>query len=304
MGTFSTTDRGTFKTCREQWNYVSLSRQGMAHSMPAKALLLGSLIHYTLADWLSGVTLDPADRFTEHFDIARLDILAKYAQTHGGAEMDAEEFEQSYGEPVGDLGAAMIRNYVDYYKQPLPSGYTLVAVEQPMTIDVPGTHSPTGEPHKLEATFDALIADPKGRILIVDHKTYERKPSQNELALNDQFLAYTWMGNQLNFGEVIGVQYNGLWKRSEPPKGRTRDDLFFRTMLPHARDEIENFGQRLAVELNEMGNNPAIYLNRAWYSCPQCPVQDICLAKTRGEEYDYLLEEFGLRERTPAWRAA
>lgn len=338
MTTFSTTDRGTFKTCREQWDHVSLSRQGLERPLPAAALLLGSLVHYTQADWLQDPKLNPTVRFMEHFEVARQDIYERYARKYN-APMDDDEFEDRYGEPVGELGRQMIAAYEELYQHPVPSGFTLIAAEQTATIEVPGTEHCTVpshrwlpvnhfcapnvrrkpcvvEHHKLEGTFDALIADARGRIFIVDHKTYAKQPSQTELALNDQFLAYTWLGRNLGF-DVAGVFYNGLWKRTwdqlldksgKPRKSSrgdtyTREDLFFRTMIPHPPEEVDAFGARLATELNEMGNNPAIYINRNWYSCPQCSIQDLCLAKTRGEEWEYLLDEFSHREKTPAWRA-
>lgn len=327
MGTFSVTDRGNFKTCRELWDHTSLSRQGLAHPMPAKPLILGSLVHYALADWISNPSLDPVERFLAHYAGAEKEIRHRY-ELHNDSEMDDEEFRKSYGEEVGELGEAMIRNYRDYYERPLPKGWELIAAEQTVTIEVPGTwqyrRKQFMEPHKLEGTFDALAVDPRGRIFVVDHKTYKSKPSQLELNMNDQFLAYTWLGQKAIGKPLEGVLYNGLWKRADIIDGRTvkegmpresgkpgkhadgtpytQADLFFRTFVPHPREELANFGGRLAIELNEMGNRPAIYLNRNWYSCMNCAIEEMCISKTRGEDYQYLLDEFVPRVKTPAWR--
>lgn len=371
----SVTERGTFKTCRWMWDKQSLSRQGMEHPLPAKALLLGSLIHYTLADWISWYgeqqakgldqagAFDPISCFMGHFQNVEKEIRRRY-EKRVGLPMDDDEFEKMYGPEVRDLGRTMIDNYVDYYETPIPKGYTVVGVEQTVTMDVPGTEHctcsapcscfpcssvverygtchnacgawfketgelcpcmETAECHKIEATFDAAVADPKGRILIVDHKTYEKKPYKPELDMNDQFLAYTWIANKLGLGPVIGVLYNGLWKRTwedlmKPPTKKepdrkeprnkndgtpyTRDDLFFRTFILHNREELDEFSERLPVELNEMGRpDVPIYMNRAWYSCMNCSVRQLCYGTSRGEDVESEWAEFVPRERTPAWR--
>lgn len=343
MGTYSTTDRSRWKTCRGEWDVTSLSRQGLEYPLPNHKLLLGSLVHYTLADWIKDFSLDPTVRFKEHFTRAGLEVRTRYRNKFG-CDMDEQEFERGYGEPCRDLGLAMITQYADYWKSPIPQGYGVVGVEQTVTIDVPGTeHYECSAPgdcgcfecpghtwsmntpcfcgpvcHKMEATFDALLADPKGKVWVIDHKTYEKKESHVSLEQNDQFLAYTWMANQLGVGKVEGVIYNGLWKRTwdllldkkgQPRKNSsgepyTKDDLFFRTFVTHDRREVQDFGQRLAVELNEMGRpDVAIYLNRAWYSCPNCAIRDMCTSKTRGEDWTYMLDEMVPRVRTPAWRS-
>lgn len=326
MSTFSVTDRATFKTCRELWDWTSLSRQGLEGVMPNRALLLGSLIHYTFADWLSCPNpLDPlyrpaVERFREHFDVAELDIYKRYGAKFNSV-MEFQEFESSYGEPVRDLGAAMLEQYEDDHHGVglLDLGMKVVAVEQTVTIPVPKTEhlTPNGwEFHYLEGTCDALLADVNGRLFIVDHKTYERKPSAHDLTYNDQFLAYTWMANQLGFGEVAGVIYNGLWKRqwtdlldkSGNPRKKSnrepysREDLYYKTFLPYSKEELDDFGRRLASELLEMGNSPVIYLNRNWYSCPFCSISDLCVAKTRGEDYSQDRDLLVPRTKTPAWR--
>lgn len=328
MTTVSVTERRTFRTCRQEWEWASLNHEGLEPVMPNRKLLLGSLIHYTLADWVEDWSLDPVARFVDHWRTAEIDIKGRYL-TKFQDTMTDDELAVRYGIPVHDLGRAMISNYKDYYKTPLPKGWTILQAEQTVTIDVPGTEhwecrTPEAQcctggyggcrgsgnvdccdmvAHKLEGTFDAIARDPAGSIFIVDHKTFERKPSGFELAEDDQFLAYTWMVSQLGIGKVRGVMYNGLWKRAYPPKGKTIDDLFFRSLIPRDQ-ELADFGRRLPVEVNEMCNNPTIYINPAWYSCPSCGFRDMCIAMRRGEDYQDLLEEYAPRTRTPAWRAA
>ena len=60
----------------------------------------------------------------------------------------------------------------------------------------------------------------------MDHKTYEARANYNDLANNDQFLAYTWAAAQVFGKPIAGYMYNGMWKREQPPRNKTMDDLF------------------------------------------------------------------------------
>lgn len=319
--------------------------------MPNKNLILGTLVHATLADWSVAWAQGERsrryapDRFQKHFDAAAADIRARYLRkTYPNmfvnpdgtpiADQDRElvidianrlnpstfpgmadqEFHVQYGEPVHDLGAAMIENYVEHYGEPYPSHlYTLVETEQTITVKVPGTR------HRLEGTFDMLLQDERGRYLIPDHKTYERRPSEQDLQQNDQFLRYQWLATQALTvknvakrlhgqpqAEVMGTMYNGLWKRVTPPRGRTFDELFYREIILHDDEEIEEIGRFLPHEVREMETvrrNPNLqYPNRSWSTCPGCGIQDLCLTLSRGEDVSEFMADFTRREKTPAWR--
>ena len=146
--------------------------------------------------------------------------------------------------------------------------------------------------HELAGTFDGLMRDQKGRMWILEHKTYKSRPNYEAMETNDQFLAYIWILTQLGVGTVAGVAYDGMWKRAEPPKGKTFEDLFLRMSITRPQYEIESFGRLLALEINEMGSNPAIYLNRRWEGCFDCDFNKICYATQRGEDVDYLTQRF------------
>lgn len=355
MTVFSVTDMAGKEDCRRRWYQSSLSGLALEPWLPAKPLILGTLGHSVLADW--SVAWAAGDRskhlpvalFDTHWGAASLKIRERYSQKYGGPAdfrepgylvMSDAEFLALYGEDVGQLGRAMIGNYVEYYGKPYPDeSYELVQVEQTITVPVPGTEHHACddttckcvkcllgdyrqkhlvedrcedscgcvEPHYLEGTFDMLLADKKDRLLIPDHKTYERRPTDLDLQQNDQFLKYHWIvGQALPERECIGVLYNGLWKRATPPKGRVFDDLFYRELITHDEEEIEEIGMYLPHQLWEMEylrtHPESRWPRRSWSTCPNCGMQDLCVAMSRGEPTEDFMADYTQRERTPAWR--
>lgn len=342
MTTFSCTEMGSFKACRRQWAHQSLNGLGLTPWMPNKNLLLGTLIHAVLADWsVAWAEGDrslafPLDRFQKYWERAEADIkshyLAKiYAIKAADADRDltdeerdavvavanrlnpdfvplmsGEEFATLYTEPVYDLGWGMLKNYIQFWGEPYPQTFNLVQTEQTITVPVPHTR------HRLEGTFDMLLVDQKGRFIVPDHKTFERRPTEQDLQQNDQFLRYQWLAQKAlrrasgAAAEVIGTMYNGLWKRPSPPRGRTFDELFYRELILHDEEEIEEIEHFLPHEVREMERvrrDPNLqFPNRAWSTCPGCSIQDLCLTLSRGEDASEFYKDFTHREKTPAWR--
>ena len=108
--------------------------------------------------------------------------------------------------------------------------------------------------------------------------------------MQDQFLAYLWILRALNIGPVGGLAYDGAWKRKDPPRGSTLEDLFLRLRLNRSDRELDNFGIQLAIQANEMASNPPIYMNRKWDGCWDCDLVEPCIAKLRGEDYQFILQ--------------
>lgn len=48
----SVTERGTFRRCKQQWDYASFNRQGLTSVLPPTALSLGGLVHKCHEEWL------------------------------------------------------------------------------------------------------------------------------------------------------------------------------------------------------------------------------------------------------------
>lgn len=331
----SVTERGTFKRCRQMWDYASYGRQSITSQRPPTALTFGTFVHKIHENWL--LTPDePVEQIViAAAEVARADLVKQYVD-RVGVLPDEQELEPFIDSVV--LALDMFKNYEELYGSSLPEEYTLVQPEQTIAVPIPGTDHdcqvcdingmmfvadsiddngqvaahlepcsahPEGYRvvfHYLEGTLDALMQDAAGRLWILERKTYGSKPNEEALEMNDQFLGYLWLLTQLDMGEVGGILYDGMWKRTrETQRGpdRTLDKLFFRRPLIRSVDEIENFTIQLRDEVLDMADPELrIYRNARWEGCWDCQFSNLCLAEFRGEDADHVREQyFMLRER-------
>lgn len=337
MAIISVTERQVFKRCRRRWNYSSFSRESLSPVVNAPALDLGTLIHATLADWTQDPTLDPNEVYIHHSTALLHDIIETYT-VRVGCKPSTSELQKTL-EAIS-LGCSMIENYQQYWHTPLPPGFTLVENEQTLTVPIPNTrHCPCYEStsrgsctrecdyckwydsngcscdeecqclssHYLEATFDGIMADEHGQLFIIERKTFARHPSVDELDRNDQFLAYMWalqQGLANTSTEVVGVAYDGLWKREKPPAGKKSSDLFLRRILLRNKHELEEFSQLLALEVSDMSNpNIPIYKNvPVLGGCWDCNFKPLCDAQSRNENFQYISSMYHKVDRKE-WRS-
>lgn len=339
---FSTTEIGdSWQRCEQSAFWGSLNGLGIERPLPGHALALGSLIHYTFADWgalYAGITrtewrnadrtpltsVDPVSIFNAHFDAFQVDVRARYEAWHH-APMDDSEW-QAYEDEVGELGEAMISNYFTYYGSPFPDGCTLLAPEQTIVIPIPKVY-PRQRQLYLEGTLDQLLLDEEGMLFPRDFKTYETAPSDYELEANDQFMTYTYMaGVQWPDYQVGGFAYDGLWKRKaitarmRRSDGSPRDesDLFKREYLLYSDEKIANHAAILPYRAAKIAallrkrkryGPHALDKHRSWATCPGCSFNDACQQLLDGDygEWDEEAEQEALtayvkRVKSPAWR--
>lgn len=318
MTIVSVTERQLFKRCRRRWNYASFSRQSLSPVVNAPALDLGTIIHATLADWTQDPQLDPINLYTTHSANLLRTTIDNYTE-RVGCKPSKDELQKTL-EAI-NLGLSMIENYQSYWRTPLPPGFTLVENEQTLTVTIPhsehcigcecieqgkfgacqiGTNCLDGAKaatccldcvatHSLEATFDGIMADEHGQLFIIERKTFARHPSIDELDHNDQFLAYMWALSQ-QLPNVVGVAYDGLWKREKPPTGKQPSDLFLRRILLRNEHELEEFGNLLSQEVADMADpNVRIYKNvPVLGGCWDCNFKPLCDAHSRGDNLQHI----------------
>jgi hypothetical protein len=334
---FSVTELGdSLQRCESSWIWGSLNGFALERPQPSTALALGSLVHYTMADWgalyaahrqqnvqwgeFPGLNLiigapkpDPIAIFNRHFKQFEATTRARYAVWRG-AEMDDSEW-QVYEDEVGELGEAMIGNYQQYYGTPYPEDCTLLRPELTLVVPLPKIQ-PRQRQFYLEGTMDLLLLDSDGYLFPWDHKTYNDHPNEYELKTNDQFMSYCWMADQ-EFPDYIvgGFMYNGWWKRKEITSrmrrkdGTSRDtsDLFHQDYLLYSDEQIQNQGQLMAFRAVKAWNllqrrvrfGPAAIDKSRWYpTCPGCSFNDICKNLNDGDfgDWDDDAEEEALGE--------
>lgn len=337
MATFSVTDIGTFRRCRRKWDYSSNARRNLSRvGSGPEALELGGLIHRALADWI--LEPDPkkvrlAEIFVKHSS-QREEEITKAFEERTGLPIQDVQLESLYN--VVMLGVAMMNNYQDFHKTPLPHNMKFAMPEQEVLVKVPNTehqcqtcygkyvhngHRPpqiyddesvfvkfsdctecggTGVSyHYMSMTLDGLLIDKKDRLWVLEHKTYSQRPQLIDLYMNDQFTKYTWGVNQLDLGWVQGIAYDGMAKKEKPTymvedgirRKQTLDDLFLRKTIEKTPEELAEAGRIIALEINEMANDPEIYPNVQWQGCrtEKCPFIDVCRMQMMGESHEGLL---------------
>lgn len=316
---FSVTERGTFRRCQRQAIYTSKNAMHLSPMFAPLSLSLGSLMHKSFQLWLH----DPSKSFHDHTMEAGIGLRKKSIERYTkrvGAAPSTEELSTLY-EAI-EFGLAMATNYQARWGSALPDGYRLLRAEQKIEVEVPGTEHPCeacngtgwkersetedvvcpechGERiarHKLACRLDALFQHIKtGRYDIDEHKTYKNRPNEETIRYNDQFLAYIWMVKQLGLVDQDPyILYDGMWRRAEPPKKSTFNDLFARYTLARMPSEIAEFGRQLPHELNAMHalyRNPQNhYMNRQWQGCFDCQMKKLCQATSRGEDTSIMLQ--------------
>lgn len=330
----SGTETQNYNRCNRLWALTSFNSQGLTRIVNSVALNTGTLWHQTQAQWLMEPDKDPVDLCMQHYAVMLEQAKDNYRARHG---MSPQRSELANIEDAGNMLLAMTKNYRDFYKQPLPDGFRCIMPEQTILVPIPnsdqecidcdggGIHGYNADggyeesvctscdgngyvSHQLECTFDALIANERDRIYVLERKTYGSRPKLESLMSNFQFIVYEWACQQLGLGQVGGLLYDGVWKRAEPPKGRKFEDLFLRLSLERNEHELEEIEQYLAMKSKQMyttqkTGNPLLDYNRVWQGCYDCGVEDLCSAMSKGEDVDYVRNHFFmLRPRTPAFK--
>lgn len=324
MTTVSVTELQNWRRCRRKWGYSSKNGQNLTGiGSGPEQLELGSLIHRALADWIADEDPDLRDnplRLATLFVInaaqRQTEVTASYMMATG-SKITPPFLAALHN--VVELGAAMMQNYQDFHKTPYPKNMRFAMPEQEVLIPVPGTEHPCKDHksynvlrgnskctncdgngtafHYLSATLDGLLQDDKEWLYVLEHKTYENRPSPMSLYMNDQFTGYCWVVRQLKVGRVAGVAYDGMWKRPVPPKYMQKekrpgvlDDLFIRKTITKSDAEIDQWGENLTHQILEIASNPPLYPNVPWQGCSDCNFQEICYATMLGEDPSHLLK--------------
>ena len=308
------TERGTFKRCRRMWDFASFNRQSLTPVSNKVALTLGSLVHEALAEWMENPEIDPQAALIKFADAHIAQLSADYRERIG-APISKVELD-----PVMDaisLAHNMVGNYQLKWGSPLPEGYKLIAPEQTCVVPIPNTNhweckeghiferwngadedkpcpgcgsAVTWQPIYLEGTLDGFVADDDDNLYVLERKTYGNRPKLDKLQMEDQFLAYVWILQQLfkeHGNDVVGILYDGLWKRDNKPL----DECFMRHIITRPPEELEEFEQHLTAEALDM-INPRIYLNRRWEGCFDCGFEKLCTALSRGEDWEYVRDTY------------
>lgn len=328
----SVTEIMNYLRCRRLWRYTSFNQMSLTPATNRPAFFLGSVIHGSLEDWLiSEGKSDLVELFTARSMLATKQAVDQYTQVVGAGPSPSELtplFEAL------QLGKGMMTNYQEHYRTPIDYKlYHLIKTEQIITVPIDGSlgictdcggigyHHNVSDPmtifrsenhttcetckgtgkvqNFLEGILDGIIADRRDRLLILEHKTYNSRPRKDALEMNFQFIGYQWGLTKLDMGTVLGLAYDGMWKRDGK---QTPEELFTRMILTRTKWELEEFEQELCQVVTEMSNNPYINHHVPWNGCWDCGFINLCKAESKHEGYQNLLtSRYIKRERTQAF---
>ena len=276
---FSVTEIQNYERCRRMAVYSSRNARALTPIFSPLHLSVGTIFHLAQQKWIT----DPSKDLNFHVLDASSEIqeqtIQNYVKQVGVPPSSVELL--TLHEAI-DITLSMAANYYIKYKTPLPPEYTLVSAEQKIAVPIPGTH------HFLTGRLDALVRHSSGRLDILERKTYKNRPNMKGLQTNFQFLAYAWLVQQLNLtSQMPCIAYDGMWRRSEPPRGRVFDDLFLRVTITRSQRELDEFAGFLPVIANEMlavyARPETAFPNRQWRGCFDCNYDELCQAQSRGE---------------------
>lgn len=171
-----TSERATYKRCRQKWDWAF--NQRLRPRTSANALRFGSLIHEALAAYyIPGRKRGPhpAKTFKKLYQ-AEL----KTASSFGMRDVDDEWIE------AGTLGDVMLNEYIDFYGN--DAHLEIISPEMPFEIDVSDKNGKYLVTYV--GTFDAVMKDLRTKqIGLFEHKT-AKAISTDHLPLDEQAGSY------------------------------------------------------------------------------------------------------------------
>lgn len=315
-----TSDRKTYKNCRQLWDFGSKVRMNYEPLVQAQHFRFGTAIHAALETYYEPATWSVPRPAVQHL------ATAAFLESYPNPNSDSYEATEAWKLEI-ELGLGMLEHY--YQWAPLHDDFTPLHVELEFEVPITGLNA------VYQGRLDMLIEDRDGRYWIVDHKTAgSLDKSVDFLDMDEQCGSYAWALQEKLGIQVAGVIYNELLKTvPQPPKvlksgalsvdksahttynlfltslvergydaapyrdyldhlASQPDRYFRRTQVHRSQRELSLLGERIALEAQEMMNpDIAIYPNPNKFSCSRCEYKQPCLAKMEGSDYQWLLNQ-------------
>lgn len=190
-----TTDREKYKRCRVLWDFSSPLRRNLAPFRINPNFTFGTAWHAGLEAYY-----DPkqSSRDINHAKEAFADSLNKWFKAIENPDI---EDEAQYGDSMV-LGMGMYDHYGTFAQK--TDRFTVLWVEEAFQIPIPGIENAL---YTLKP--DAVVADDKDRVWVMEHKSADAIPKETDyLLMDEQCGSYIW-GVQVAKGiKVEGVLYN------------------------------------------------------------------------------------------------
>jgi hypothetical protein len=310
-----TSERATYKRCRQQWAWTFID--GYRSTQKRPALEFGEMAHAALAAYYP-----PGRKRGPHPAATFKELYA--AETREAFSMRGEDEEWL---DAGELGIAVLEHYVQHWGR--DRHIEIIAPEHPFKIALKDVG---GSPFYYVGRFDALGYDHDlGEYFVFEHKTASSIPSGVHLALDEQAGSYWAFAPQvirrmIRAGTIpirhhkLGLDhilYNYLRKAKPPDKEMDEDghvltkkgavskrqpaNFFERIPVYRDRGDMKTMIKRIRQEAWEMrmvreGKIPIFKNPSGGYPdrhCEACPFRDMCeLHETRSDWRGYAMQNF------------
>ena len=243
--------------------------------MPVENFHIGTLVHSGLELHLKGV---PEEEFWSEWD--------KEVNATNAPIYDAYHNAPKIGDngldldPMTKVARQTLQRYFHQYGYMNCYGneYKYIGAEFQFNLPIPDTDS------SFQGTFDGLMYDPRtNKMIVIEHKTFTRKPDLEQERMKPQFVLYAWAANRL-FHRDVEVIYNGLAKKA----GDCIRGVF--TYDATELDAAEANLIQVAKDMARAARKGSLYPNRHWLECGRCNVREICDIMQRGRDPKQLID--------------
>ncbi len=259
-----TSDRGTFRNCRQEWDWSSKIRDNLEPAQRYAPFEDGTTWHEALAVYYDPRTwhlLATSATAAVVHQAARDKLLQVHTEQVALAvklyadEALPEERMEEYAERFTML-QGMLEHYFKY--APTVDNFTPIKIE--IEFEVP-VETPNGKPYIIDNSpvmyqgrLDGIVQDPQGRYWIFEHKTAGQMGRTEWLELDAQCGSYAWAIQKQLGVKIAGIIYSQALKAipkpikrlAKPYKGRNySSNKQARTTLELFTEALEKEGEPL-----------------------------------------------------------
>ena len=200
-------DMNTFKSCRRQWDFTSLLRQGMEPKRPYKPFVMGRAVHWCLQQYYDlGHALAPESFLDEYLIVERRNNpeIVEYSDV-----MESIELVRGMLEGYGKYQSTQQGTFSD-------GNLTYIALETSFKIPMINPNTGRRSPRAvLEGRFDGLVRrKDDNSVWVIEHKTAaDIGRLVNTLFNVEQAGVYSIAAEYLFKEPISGVIYNIMAKK-------------------------------------------------------------------------------------------